>query len=71
MDPGTWNFGVPGPGPDLMTVDPSIAGRGRRDGVIVVGFRGRQRRVVQGELGGDTPARVVPAPSARRRRSRV
>jgi hypothetical protein len=30
MDPGTWDFGVPGPGPDLMTVDPSIAGRGRK-----------------------------------------
>jgi hypothetical protein len=50
MDPGTWNFGVPGPSPDLMTVDPSIAGRGRRDGVIVVGPRGRQRKDSTGRV---------------------
>ncbi|KAJ3627024.1 hypothetical protein MTP99_014432 [Tenebrio molitor] len=50
---------------------PKYRRSGKEDGVIVVGPRGRQRRVVQGELGSDTRARVVPAPIARRRRSRV
>jgi hypothetical protein len=41
------------------------------NGVIVVGPRGRQRRVVQGDLDGDTQARIVPAHDARRGRSLV